>query len=216
MTVSLNPGSERGSDSETRCFAKIYVMGLIDPPDVLRRHQLTADEYCRMAELGLLAPDARVELIEGEIIDMASIGSHHASAVKRLNSMFTAALGASVIVAVQDSLRLGNRSQPQPDLTLLKPRADFYRDAHPTAEDVLLLIEVSDTTARYDRGIKLALYARHGVQEVWIVDLDNHMLRTYRNPVDGQYTEVMETASPSVLAPAALPQARIDLSAVLV
>jgi Uma2 family endonuclease len=191
-------------------------MGLIDPPDVLRRHQLTADEYCRMAELGLLTPDARVELIEGEIIDMATIGSRHGSAVKRLTHLFIASLGDSVIVAVQDSLRLGNRSQPQPDLTVLKPRADFYRDAHPTAEDVLLLIEVSDTTARYDRTIKLNLYARHAVQEVWIVDLDNQMLRTYRNPVGEQYTEVMETASPGVLSPQALPRISIDMSKLLV
>jgi Uma2 family endonuclease len=191
-------------------------MGLIEPSDVLRRHLLTVDEYYRMAEVGLLAPDARVELIEGEIVDMAPIGSRHGSAVKRLTHLFMAALGDSVIVAVQDALRLSNRSQPQPDLMLLLARADYYASHHPTAADVWLLVEVSDTTARYDRSIKLNLYARHGVQEVWIVDLDNQMLRTYRNPVGELYTEVMETASPGVLAPQALPRARIDLSAVLV
>jgi Uma2 family endonuclease len=190
-------------------------MGLIDPPDGLRRHLLTVDEYYRMAEVGLLVPKARVELIEGEIIDMAPIGTRHGSAVKRLNHLLTAALGDSVIVAVQDSLRLSNRSEPQPDLMVLKARADFYREAHPNADDVLLLIEVSDTTARYDRGVKLNLYARHGVCEVWIVDLDNGLMRTYRNPRGDTYSEVQETAQPGLLAPHALPGVRIDVSKLL-
>jgi Uma2 family endonuclease len=191
-------------------------MGLIEPAEVLRRHLVNVDEYYRMAETGVLAPDARVELIEGEIFDMAPIGSRHGSTVKRLLRLFTDAVSDQVTVAVQDPLRLSQRSEPQPDLMLLKPRADYYASAHPSADDVLLLVEVSDTTARYDRGIKLSLYARHGVREVWIVDLDHHMLRTYRNPVGEHYTEVMETASPGVLSPQALPQLRVDLSAVLV
>jgi Uma2 family endonuclease len=169
-----------------------------------------------MAEVGVLARDARVELIEGEVIDLAPSSPLHSSTLMRLSHLFASVIGKHAISAVRGPVRLNPHSQPQPDLTLLKRREDFYRDAHPTAEDVLLLIEVSDTTARYDRGVKLALYARHGVCEVWIVDLDNHMLRTYRNPVGEQYTEVMETASPGVLAPQALPQTRIDLSAVLV
>ena len=190
-------------------------MGLIDPPEVLNRHRLTVDEYYRMAETGVLAPDARVELIEGEIVDMAPIGSRHGSAVKRLNQLFVAAVGDRAIVAVQDPVRLSQRSEPQPDLMLLAPRADFYEHAHPTAADVLLLVEVSDTTARYDRGIKLQLYARHGVSEVWIVDLDNRVLRTFRGPKDDTYTEVMETAHPSLLAPQALPGVSIDASKLL-
>jgi Uma2 family endonuclease len=190
-------------------------MGLIDPPEVLRRHLLTVDEYYRMAEVGLLPPKARVELIEGEIIDMAPIGTRHGSVVKRLNHLLTSALGDSVIVAVQDSLRLSKRSEPQPDVMVLKPRADFYRHMHPSAEDVLLLIEVSDTTARYDRGIKLNLYARHGVCEVWIVDLDHGLMRTYRKPRGDTYTEVQETAQPGWLTPQALPGIRIDATKLL-
>jgi Uma2 family endonuclease len=195
-------------------------MGLIEPQEILRRHLVDVDEYYRMAETGVLAPDARVELIEGEIFDIAPIGSRHGSAVMRLNHLMMAALADRAIVSVQSSLRLSQRSEPQPDLMLLKPRADFYASGHPSADDVLLLVEVSDTTARYDRGIKLSLYARHGVREVWIVDLDHHMLRTYRNPVGehegAHYTEVMETASPGVLSPQAMPHLRVDLSAVLV
>jgi Uma2 family endonuclease len=195
-------------------------MGLIEPQDRLRRHLFDVDQYYRMAETGVLAPDAKVELIEGEIFDMAPSSSRHSSAVMRLNHLLTPSLADQAIGSVRSALRLSQRSEPQPDLMLLKPRADYYASAHPSAEDVLLLVEVSDTTARYDRGIKLNLYARHGVREVWIVDLDHHMLRTYRKPVGeletAHCTEVMETASPGVLSPQALPQLRVDLSAVLV
>jgi Uma2 family endonuclease len=190
-------------------------MGLIEPPELLRRHRLTVDEYYRMAETGVLAPDARVELIDGEIVDMAPIGSRHGSAVKRLNHLLMEAVGSAAIVAVQDPVRLGNRSEPQPDLMLLAPRADFYEAAHPVAADVLLLVEVSDSTARYDRIIKLALYARHGIREVWIVDLDNRLMRVCRNPVGDAYTQTTETPTPGMLTPVLLPGVSIDASKLL-
>jgi Uma2 family endonuclease len=190
-------------------------MGVIEPPELLRRHRLTVDEYYRMAEAGVLAPDARVELIEGEIVDMAPIGSRHGSAVKRLNQLLTEAVGASAIVAVQDPVRLGDRSEPQPDLMLLAPRADFYESAHPVAADVLLLVEVSDSTARYDRVIKLPLYARHGIREVWIVDLDNRVLQTFRDPAGEAYTHTTKTTTPGSLSPSLLPGVSIDASRLL-
>jgi Uma2 family endonuclease len=190
-------------------------MGAIEPPELLRRHRLTVDEYHRMGETGVLAPDARVELIDGEIVDMAPIGTRHGSTVLRLTHLMTEAARGLAIVSVQNSLRLGKRSEPQPDLMLLAPRDDFYAAAHPTAADVLLLIEVSDSTARYDREIKLPLYARHGVREVWIVDLDNRLLRTCRRPVGDGYSETVETAAPGVLSPEALPSVRIDASPLL-
>lgn len=190
-------------------------MGLIEPPELLRRHRLTVAEYHRMAETGVLAPDARVELIDGEIVDLAPIGTRHRSTVKRLLHLFSDAVARQAIVAVQDPVRLGDRSEPQPDLMLLAPREDFYASAHPVASDVLLLIEVSDTTARYGRIIKLALYARHGVQEVWIVDLDNRVMRVCRSPVGDAYTDVTETTTPGVLSPQALPGVAIDGSRLL-
>jgi len=190
-------------------------MGLIEPPELLRRHRLTVAEYHRMAETRVLAPDARVELIDGEIVDLAPIGTRHRSTVKRLLHLFSDAVARQAIVAVQDPVRLGDRSEPQPDLMLLAPREDFYASAHPVASDVLLLIEVSDTTARYDRIIKLALYARHGVQEVWIVDLDNRVMRVCRSPVGDAYTDVTETTTPGVLSPQALPGVAIDGSRLL-
>jgi Uma2 family endonuclease len=191
-------------------------MGKNESANLIRRHLLTVADYYRMAEAGVLAPDARVELIDGEIVDMAPIGTRHGSAVLRLTHLCTQAAGSQATVSVQNSLRLGDRSEPQPDVMLLKPREDFYAQAHPTAEDVLLLIEVSDSTARYDREIKLPLYARHGVQEVWIVDLEARLLRSYSAPVGELYTAASETATPGLLPVLALPGISIDTTHVLV
>ncbi len=190
-------------------------MGAIDNTPLLTRHRLSVADYYRMGEAGVFAPDARVELIEGEVIDMAPIGTRHGSAVKRLLALLTSALGSRVIVAVQDPLRLSDLSEPEPDLMLLKPRDDFYADAHPGAADVLLLIEVADTSARYDREIKLPLYARHGVPEVWIVDLEARLLRLYRGPAGDVYRESSTTALPGLTAIAALPGVEIDLAQIL-
>ena len=191
------------------------IMGAIESTDVLRRHRLTVAQYQRMGEAGVLGPGDRVELIEGELVDMAPIGTRHASTVKRLNQIFSAAVGAHGIVAVQDPLRLDDHSEPEPDLMLLRPRDDFYAAAHPVPADVLLLVEVSESTARYDREIKVPLYARHGVPEVWVVDLDERTLRIYGAPLAGAYTRVSATTTPGVLAPALLPELRIDLAPLL-
>ena len=190
-------------------------MGIADSPAVLQRHRLTVDEYHRMGQAGVFPPDARVELIDGEVIDMAPIGTRHASAVKKLNALLSAAAGGSAIVAVQDPLRLSDASEPEPDLMLLRPRADFYAHAHPGPADVLLLIEVSDSTAAYDRGIKLDLYARHGVAEVWIVDLDNDVVRVFRHGDGTAYTDITASETPRATPVAALPGVTIDLSSLL-
>jgi Uma2 family endonuclease len=168
-----------------------------------------------MGEAGVLAPDARVELIEGEIIDMAPIGSSHASVVKRLNQRLTLAVGGQAIVQVQDPVRLGDRSEPEPDLALLVARPDYYRAAHPTAADVLLVIEVSDTTQRYDRTVKAPLYARHGIPELWIVDLENGLVHFYRRPTGDSYADVSATDRPGVTPIASLPGISVDLAGVL-
>jgi Uma2 family endonuclease len=190
-------------------------MGIADSPTVLQRHRLTVDEYHRMGQAGVFAPDARVELIEGEVIDMAPIGTRHASAVKRLNALLSTAAQGRAIVAVQDPLRLSDASEPEPDLMLLRPCADFYAQAHPGPADVLLLIEVSDSTAVYDRGIKADLYAKHGVAEVWIVDLDNKVVRFFRGCDGRGYTDITASETPRATPVAALPGITIDLAGLL-
>ena len=154
-----------------------------------RPHRLTVDEYYRMAEVGLLSPDARVELIEGEIIDMPPIGSRHAAAVDLLAKRFIRAVDESALVRIQGPVRLNRRSEPQPDVAVLRPRPDRYASSHPTAADVLLLVEVSDATLRFDREVKARLYARHGVPELWIVDLNHAQLHIFRDPHEGEYAD---------------------------
>lgn len=189
-------------------------MGLLeDFPEM--KHRITAQAYHRMAEAGVLPPDARTELIEGEILDMAPIGSRHASVVNRLNRLFMSAVGERAIVQVQGPVRLGELSEPEPDLALLKPRADYYRDALPGAGDVLLLVEVADTTQRLDRRVKVPLYARYGIPEVWVIDLENSLVHFHRQPGAGTYADICATERPGVTPLAALPGVSIDLSGTL-
>src|SRR5215471_13271332 len=144
----------------------------------LPRHQWTVEEYHRMGAVGLLDADSRVELLEGEIIEMAPIGDAHAATSNRLNRLLVLAVGERGIVAVGNPVRLSQRSEPQPDFSVLRPRAD-YQTKGPRPEDVMLAVEVSDTTLRRDRRVKLALYARAGIPEFWIVNLERKELEIY-------------------------------------
>ena len=180
-----------------------------------RRHRITVHEYHRMAEVGLLAPDARVELIEGEIVDMAPVGSEHGSVVDQLNRLLTRAVGDLAIVRVQGAIRLSQITEPEPDVAVLKPRDDFYRHEQPPGTDTLLVIEVSDSTLRYDRDDKVPLYARHGVPEVWIVDLQHNRLLVYGSPADGEYRQQTSVERPGLTPLTALPGVAVDLSALL-
>jgi Uma2 family endonuclease len=180
----------------------------------LRRHRLTVSEYLRMGEVRILAPDARVELIEGEIFDMAPIGSLHAGTVTRLGRMLERAVGDTALVYIQNPVALSNYSAPQPDLALLRPREDFYTASHPGPADVLLVIEVADTTLRDDREVKAPLYAAHGVPEYWIIDLEGKEVHVFREPLSGQYRQTFTAAGSEALVPVGLPHVRIDVSKV--
>lgn len=147
----------------------------------------TVDEYYRMAEAGILNEDSRVELIEGEIIQMSPIGVRHASCVSRAIKLFLTKLGDRIVLSPQNPLRLSNITEPQPDILLLKPRADFYGSQHPTGDSVYVVLEISDTTLRYDRDRKLPLYAKSKVPEVWIEDLQSDAILVYRNPEKDRY-----------------------------
>ncbi|HYO49119.1 MAG TPA: Uma2 family endonuclease [Chloroflexia bacterium] len=143
------------------------------------RHLITVDEYYRMAEAGILSEDDRVELIEGEIIDMAAIGIKHALCVDRLSKLLNRLLPEEILVRVQNPIYLNQRSEPQPDLALLKPQDYSRRKHHPGPDDVFLVIEVSDTTLTFDRKVKVPLYARAGIPELWIVNLQEDNIEVY-------------------------------------
>ncbi|OLB08032.1 MAG: hypothetical protein AUH14_02050, partial [Candidatus Rokubacteria bacterium 13_2_20CM_69_15_1] len=151
--------------------------------DLLTRYRFTVEEYHRMGEAGILPEDSRIELIAGEIVVPEPIGSHHASTVDRLTRLWTLRLGNRAIVRVQNPVQFPQEdSELQPDVTLLRPRADFYATTHPRADDVLLLIEVGDTSLLLDRRVKIPLYARASIQEVWLVDLTTDRVEVYHTP----------------------------------
>ena len=181
------------------------------PTDLPRRHRLTVSDYYRMAEVGILAPDARVELIEGDIIDMVPPGSLHAATVRRLHENFSRATGDSATVLAQDPVRLSDLSEPQPDLALLRRREDFYSERHPQPADVFLVVEVADSSLRFDRDTKVSLYAVHGIAEMWLVDLRGQRLIRHRVPRQGSYTLVDEPDLGVPLELAALPGIDVDL-----
>ena len=155
---------------------------------VLKR-RFTVDEFRRMGETGILGEDDRVELIDGEILTMTPIGPRHASCVRRLVAVLSPLVGTSAIVDVQNPLRLGEHAEPQPDVVLLKPRPDYYRQSHPGPRDVLLVIEVADTSAEYDRAVKVPQYARAHIAELWLVTLSEGIIEIYRQPAGGEYGE---------------------------
>lgn len=179
--------------------------------DQPRRHRLSVDDYYRMAEVGILAPDARVELIDGELIDMVPPGSSHAATVDRLNKILVSAVGDAAIVRPQNPIRLGVYSEPQPDFALLRYREDFYDEHLPQAADVLLVVEVSVTSLRFDRRIKGRLYSEHEIPEFWLVDVSGKRLVRHRTPEQGRYTLVDEPNLGAAIEVSALTGVTIDL-----
>ncbi len=179
--------------------------------DLPRRHRLTVADYYRMAEVGILDAEARVELIDGDIIDMAPPESPHAAAVHYLNEVLMRAAEGRANVLVQNPVRLSDFSEPQPDLALLRRREDFYREQHPRPGDVLLIIEVAATSLRFDRRKKLPLYACHGIPEVWLVDLEGRRLSRNRSPQSGSYTLLDEPDLGTALEVSALAGRAVDL-----
>jgi Uma2 family endonuclease len=172
-------------------------------------HRWTVDEYHQMARAGLLDETDRVELIEGEMIDMAPIGTRHAFLVDRIAELLTGGAHASYMVRVQNPVVLDDRNEPQPDVMLV--RRDNYALRHPNPADVLLVIEVSDTTVEYDRDIKLGLYARHGIPEVWLLNVNAREITVCLEPADGQYRLVRKPRANESVSPGALPAISLSL-----
>lgn len=151
--------------------------------------KFTATKYQEMIETGILTSDDHVELIRGEIVAMSPIGRKHAACVRRLNDLLSEKLQKRALVDIQNPVELDDNSIPQPDVVLLKRRADFYADSYPQSSDVFLIIEVADTTIKSDRNIKIPLYAEVNINEVWLVDTNNQSIEVYRQPVQGAYQQ---------------------------
>jgi Uma2 family endonuclease len=178
-------------------------------------HRFSAEEYHRLAELGILPPDARVELIDGAIHDMSPIGPLHGAVTRRLNRFFNSRARGRWIVSIQDSIRLDIYSEPEPDVALLKPAPDDYASHHPAPDDVLLLIEVADTTLDFDRGKKLQIYARAGISEFWIVNLQDSAIEVYREPHFTGYERKSILKAGDKASPAGFPQEELDVAELL-
>lgn len=181
----------------------------------VRRHCFNVDDYHAMVEAGVLREDDRVELIRGEVVEMVPIGSPHVACVARLNRWLVQCAGDRAIVSVQGPVRLSRVSEPQPDLVLLKARSDFYESALPAPQDVLLAIEVADTSLHYDREVKVPLYAESGIPELWIVDLAGRGVEVYSKPEANRYGTLLRVAQDEALQVAALPECRIKVSEIL-
>ncbi len=180
-----------------------------------QRRLFTVKEYHLMSEAGVFGENDRVELIEGEIIEMAAIGTRHASCVKRLIRQFRQIPEEIAILGVQDPIQLTERTEPQPDVVLLEPRADYYATAHPIPSEVLLLVEVSDSTIDFDRDVKVPNYARSGIQEVWLWDLEANCLEVYREPMANGYSSVQRLERGEIVAPLAFPDFQVSVDSIL-
>jgi Uma2 family endonuclease len=179
--------------------------------DLPRRHRLSVEDYYRMAEVGILGPDERVELIDGEIVDVAPIGTRHSAAVDQLAELLHQATQQRAIVRTQNPVALDGYSELEPDVVLLRRRADFYRSAHPSPRDVLLIIEVAESSLSYDRDTKVPLYARHGVPEVWLIDIESRSVTRHRGASRSGYARVDQPDLSAPLEIEALPEVRVTL-----
>lgn len=175
------------------------------------RARISVDRYQRMVTTGILTQRDRVELIEGDMLNRAPIGVKHSAITSRINELFVLALSRSATIVVGGPVNLGKFSEPQPDLMVLKRRADFYGGKIPEASDVLLLVEVSDSSLTFDQGVKLALYARYGIAEYWVVNVEAGRIVTYRGATAQGYASKLELTAPDTLTPQAFPDFAISL-----
>lgn len=181
----------------------------------LVRRRFSIDDYYRMAESGVIAPDERTELLDGQVVCQMPINARHAGCVKRLNQILSRRVADRAIVGVQDPVRLGPFSEPQPDIALLRPREDSYDRSHPRPEDVLLLIEVADSSLDLDRRVKMPLYAAAGIAEVWLMDLANDAVEVYRDPDARGFRQLRRLGRGSSLNALLLPDLQVDIDEVL-
>jgi Uma2 family endonuclease len=183
----------------------------IEPTHLL----FSVEDYEALGQIGFFGHDRRLELIDGEIYEMTPIGPDHGGCVMRLNALLTSRIGGRAVVNVQNPVRLGNLSEPQPDVTVLLGPIDRYRHRHPRADDILLLIEVSDTTIGFDRRKKAPVYAREGVREVWIVDLNGEAVEIHRQPSPEGYAVAERRRRDQTVSTEAIPGLEITVEEIL-
>jgi Uma2 family endonuclease len=181
----------------------------------LKTFRLNVSQYHQMSEAGIFSENDKVELINGEIIEMSPIGRRHAACVDRINRLFSNILGIKVIVRVQNPIILNNLSEPEPDIALLKPRADFYESGHPQPQDIFLLIEVADSSLEYDRDVKIPLYATSGISEVWLVDIYEQVIIVYRYPSENGYSDIQTLSRGEKLSIQAFPEINLVVNDIL-
>jgi len=180
---------------------------------VQQRRLVTVDEYDRMAEAGILGEDDRVELIEGEIVEMVPIGSAHVGCVMRLhNRLLSLEYHHKALIGMQNPIHLNPMSEPQPDLMLLKPREDFYEQSHPTPSDVLFVVEISDSSQEYDRLMKIPLYGKASIPETWLVDVRKKIVEIYTQPSEAGYQTVQTSIPGDTISPLAFPDLTISVN----
>ncbi len=179
------------------------------------RKLFTVDEFCRMGEAGIFGEEPRLELIEGEILEMSPVGIRHMSCVNRASALFAGRLAGRAMFSVQNPVLLSNDTMPQPDIVLAKPRENFYSDRRISPEDTLLVLEVSDTTLRYDRKRKMPLYAKWGVPELWIENLENDVVLVFRDPGLSGYANALTLRRGESISLVAFPQIRFTVDELL-
>ncbi|MGE3908076.1 MAG: Uma2 family endonuclease [Chloroflexota bacterium] len=177
-------------------------------------YRFTREKYHRMAQTGILPPNARVELIDGEILEMSPIGRRHKATVDRVSHFFSRHVGDVAIVRVQSSVVLGEHQEPEPDISLLRFRADFYSESDESPEDIFLVVEVADTSEGYDRRTKAPLYARYGIPELWIADVNRDVLAVYRDPTPHGYHSTQVYRPGDVVTPLAFPDLTVPVRAI--
>ena len=180
-----------------------------------QRRRFTVAEYYAMADAGILMEKDRVELLDGEIVVMAPIGNRHQSSVDGHGEMFTLRLQGRANVRIQGLVRLDDDNEPEPDVTLLRRREDYYATGHPGPDDVLLLIEVADSTLEFDRNVKLRLYARAGIPEVWISNLRDRRVESYTDPTEDGYATVRNFEVGSSVSPLNFPDIALEVERII-
>ncbi|MFN8632605.1 MAG: Uma2 family endonuclease [Chloroflexota bacterium] len=185
------------------------------PEMPVKRWKFTVDDYYRMGELGIFPPDARVELVDGDVYEMPPSGPEHAGKILRTDFRFTRLVQERAMVRIQSAVHLPDRSEPEPDLALVAPRDDFYESAHPTVDEIFLIVEIAASTLTFDSRQKAAAYAKAGISDYWVVDLVHRQVIVHRDPMDGVYQSVLAFSRQATLTLLAFPDLSIPVSDIL-